>query len=998
VAGAAADCANSCSGHGECGDDDVCNCYANWQSGDELNGGDCSDRTCPFEIAWIDRPQHSGHTHRYAECSNRGLCDRSSGVCECFEGYTGASCQRTTCPNDCSGHGTCEYLADLPFGEVVGDYGQLFNASAYNGSMAIHPAKYGASHFGNHGGQDPVTFKDIGIPVWDQTKSRMCVCDAKWTGVDCSRRMCPKGNDITDTRPTSDRAFDNFYYPAMKPFTMPEGTSPAGGISLSAGALTTGKLNALTAAQSGITTSHEIRIDTDGNGAYDNIYQLSTVATSGSDTDLTLASHTPYQVHSAAVSVVVTEGSTGMKILNKQTGVFVGMNIQLYAADGQRDATIYRITDVGTAGSTPGLNTAAGTDGNIDWEVTVHTAYVNVARSSIVKVTTGQKSAILINHVSLNSVSDDNAGTACGFSHTPFVGGSLSLSDPLFNSGTATTVTLATGAMDTSGTAATLTLSDADGGSTSNDITVTWTAENAWDVASTDVQKTFVLTRGSTAAVINGVDSLYSESYAPTYGSFDDDGDPAIQAGFGVELDCNADSTNEITGVSVSSVTGLTANGLNTAVVLDSVNCPEVHVTTGLSMTLAEGDATFSITGLSATDGANAAVGMVVVATEGAWAQYANTLSPTIATVTNWDGTTLSGTLSTTTATVNTAGDSVTINDAITLSSRASSGASIAQTCTCAGTSKYNVPAGTSYFLRGSTLTAPATAVIRYTGNTKMTSEGSTSTNPVVYTGLGTTYAPCSQCTEATSVTSHYNFFHSHRLRYQIQDIYLYSGGVFGDGLSAVTRTQEEVNFNQMHQAKTIDGAVAAMSSGVVSASARAHTFALTFTTNLNETYTTAPIELKSGVSGCNGATCGTLDDAGFIANALLALPNKVIDGVSVTTSTVSTASQYYYKISVTFTGDAVQGRQNLLEVEDFMCGDGCTPKRAGLKLVSPDTDNYLHPYNEHIETSYVVESTPADWNSYECGRRGRCDYDTGLCECFQGYYGEACHKKSAIV
>merc|ERR1711939_808081 len=98
--------------------------------------------------------------------------------------------------------------------------------------------------------------------------------------------------------------------------------------------------------------------------------------------------------------------------------------------------------------------------------------------------------------------------------------------------------------------------------------------------------------------------------------------------------------------------------------------------------TLAEGDATFSITGLSATDGAN------------------------------------------------TAGDSVTINDAITLSSRASSGASIAQTCTCAGTSKYSVPAGTSYSLRGSTLTAPSTAVIRYTGNTKMTSEGSTSTNP----------------------------------------------------------------------------------------------------------------------------------------------------------------------------------------------------------------------------------------------------------------------------
>ena len=92
--------------------------------------------------------------HDYMECSNKGLCDRERGECECLPGYDGVACQRASCPsnvhsitpgssanqesnlaykifngrssftgrasenaqvNQCSGHGTCMTLEQLAF-------------------------------------------------------------------------------------------------------------------------------------------------------------------------------------------------------------------------------------------------------------------------------------------------------------------------------------------------------------------------------------------------------------------------------------------------------------------------------------------------------------------------------------------------------------------------------------------------------------------------------------------------------------------------------------------------------------------------------------------------------------------------------------------------------------------------------------------------------------------------------------------------------------------
>ena len=45
------------------------------------------------------------------QCANKGTCERKSGQCQCFVGYEGKACGRQSCPSDCSGHGTCEYVS-----------------------------------------------------------------------------------------------------------------------------------------------------------------------------------------------------------------------------------------------------------------------------------------------------------------------------------------------------------------------------------------------------------------------------------------------------------------------------------------------------------------------------------------------------------------------------------------------------------------------------------------------------------------------------------------------------------------------------------------------------------------------------------------------------------------------------------------------------------------------------------------------------------------------
>ncbi len=203
--------ANFCSGHGSCGPKDACECYHGY------TGGDCSLRQCLSGPAWADAPagdlNHDGvvsataetevmvvgqnwaqpeyfqgssspkvkpalgEAHFYAECSNRGKCDRKLGECQCYEGYTGSSCQRETCPNDCSGNGVCFSLK-----EIAGNALNKVDAGSTQGAIAYS------------GVSTPFEYR-----LWDANSRRACVCDPGFSGYDCSLRQCPRGDDPMTT-------------------------------------------------------------------------------------------------------------------------------------------------------------------------------------------------------------------------------------------------------------------------------------------------------------------------------------------------------------------------------------------------------------------------------------------------------------------------------------------------------------------------------------------------------------------------------------------------------------------------------------------------------------------------------------------------------------------------------------------------------------------------------------------------------------------------------
>lgn len=99
---------NGCSQVGNCGTTngacdycfEQCRCYDGFGSPTDIIAVGstisprCTDRVCPAGKAIGDIPTGVNKAHDLAECSNQGLCDRSTGICKCFAPFGGSACER----------------------------------------------------------------------------------------------------------------------------------------------------------------------------------------------------------------------------------------------------------------------------------------------------------------------------------------------------------------------------------------------------------------------------------------------------------------------------------------------------------------------------------------------------------------------------------------------------------------------------------------------------------------------------------------------------------------------------------------------------------------------------------------------------------------------------------------------------------------------------------------------------------------------------------------
>jgi len=183
-----AECAihNECNGHGQCFPPQQCKCFDGYGSASDISfykAPDCSKRVCPPGPAWADAATTATAAHALAECSDKGLCDRSTGKCACFDGFAGDSCERLSCPTamagyECSGHGVCVSIRQQ---------------AAMTNALPL----------------SPITTYTYGEATWDFDSAYGCVCDSSWLvglaagqrqtpewfGVDCSLQRCPTGDN-----------------------------------------------------------------------------------------------------------------------------------------------------------------------------------------------------------------------------------------------------------------------------------------------------------------------------------------------------------------------------------------------------------------------------------------------------------------------------------------------------------------------------------------------------------------------------------------------------------------------------------------------------------------------------------------------------------------------------------------------------------------------------------------------------------------------------------
>jgi hypothetical protein len=167
--------------------------------------------------------------------------------------------------------------------------------------------------------------------------------------------------------------------------------------------------------------------------------------------------------------------------------------------------------------------------------------------------------------------------------------------------------------------------------------------------------------------------------------------------------------------------------------------------------------------------------------------------------------------------------------------------------------------------------------------------------------------------------------------------------------------------------------------------------YTLTFVDLYGGEWTTRPLTLPP-----------TTTFAAEVEAELKKLPNNVIESISCvdgsTTSLITGSSvdisNYGYSAKCTFTGDQNAGVQNLIKLNQKGCKRaGCTPYYNGITNLVATTTTVDLTNN----AAYSTETSP--WKEAKvCSEHGLCDTETGLCECFSGYFDEDCSKQTVLV
>jgi len=141
----------------------------------------------------------------------------------------------------------------------------------------------------------------------------------------------------------------------------------------------------------------------------------------------------------------------------------------------------------------------------------------------------------------------------------------------------------------------------------------------------------------------------------------------------------------------------------------------------------------------------------------------------------------------------------------------------------------------------------------------------------------------------------------------------------------------------------------------------------------------------------CTAYTTRSTNVIAAIKNALKSIPNGIISDVTITDSpayapTGETTGTYAhgYVLDITFTKNP--GNQQALTLVNSaemqlrlpVCISGDTGKDFGVARVVYEKDG-----NTELST---------------CSNRGVCDYTSGLCKCFKGYYGGDCSNQNALA